>query len=64
VLGHPVNHESPRWGFEFLTRKFLTRKVTRAVALIALSNQKVLAVGNMDVSRERGLAGDYVRAMG
>ena len=52
------NHESPRRGFEFLTRK-----VTRAVARIALGHQKVLAVGNMDVSRDWGFAGDYVRAM-
>jgi GDPmannose 4,6-dehydratase len=52
------NHESPRRGFEFLTRK-----VTRAVARIALGRQKVLAVGNMDVSRDWGFAGDYVEAM-
>jgi GDPmannose 4,6-dehydratase len=52
------NHESPRRGFEFLTRK-----VTRAVARIALGRQKVLAVGNMEVSRDWGFAGDYVRAM-
>jgi len=52
------NHESPRRGFEFLTRK-----VTHAVARIALRRQEVLAVGNMDVSRDWGFAGDYVRAM-
>jgi GDPmannose 4,6-dehydratase len=52
------NHESPRRGFEFVTRK-----VTRAVARIALGRQKVLAVGNLDVSRDWGFAGDYVRAM-
>ena len=52
------NHESPRRGFEFLTRK-----VTRAVARIALGRQRVLAVGNMDVSRDWGFAGDYVEAM-
>ena len=52
------NHESPRRGYEFLTRK-----VTRAVARIALGRQKVLAVGNMDVSRDWGFAGDYVNAM-
>jgi GDPmannose 4,6-dehydratase len=52
------NHESPRRGFEFLTRK-----VTHAVARIALGRQEVLAVGNMDVSRDWGFAGDYVRAM-
>ena len=52
------NHESPRRGFEFVTRK-----VTHAVARIALGRQKVLAVGNLDVSRDWGFAGDYVRAM-
>jgi GDPmannose 4,6-dehydratase len=52
------NHESPRRGYEFLTRK-----VARAVARIALGRQKVLAVGNMDVSRDWGFAGDYVEAM-
>jgi GDPmannose 4,6-dehydratase len=52
------NHESPRRGFEFVTRK-----VTRAVARIALGQQKVLAVGNLDVSRDWGFAGDYVEAM-
>lgn len=52
------NHESPRRGFEFLTRK-----VTPAVARIALGRQQVLAVGNMDVSRDWGFAGDYVEAM-
>src|SRR3984957_11453340 len=52
------NHESPRRGFEFLTRK-----VTHAVARIALGRQDTLAVGNMDVSRDWGFAGDYVRAM-
>ena len=52
------NHESPRRGFEFLTRK-----VTHAVARIALGRQDHLTVGNMDVSRDWGFAGDYVRAM-
>jgi GDPmannose 4,6-dehydratase len=52
------NHESPRRGFEFLTRK-----VSRAVARIALGRQNVLAVGNMDVARDWGFAGDYVQAM-
>ncbi len=52
------NHESPRRGFEFLTRK-----VTRAVARISLGCQDNLAVGNMDVSRDWGFAGDYVQAM-
>lgn len=52
------NHESPRRGYEFLTRK-----VTHAVARVALGRQDVLTVGNMDVSRDWGFAGDYVRAM-
>jgi GDPmannose 4,6-dehydratase len=52
------NHESPRRGFEFLTRK-----VTRAVARIALGRQQVLTLGNMEVRRDWGFAGDYVRAM-
>jgi GDPmannose 4,6-dehydratase len=52
------NHESPRRGFEFVTRK-----VTRAVARIALGRQNILAVGNMDASRDWGFAGDYVEAM-
>jgi GDPmannose 4,6-dehydratase len=52
------NHESPRRGFEFLTRK-----VTHAVARIALGRQKVLTVGNIDVFRDWGFAGDYVEAM-
>jgi len=52
------NHESPRRGFEFVTRK-----VTRAVARIALGRQKILTVGNMDASRDWGFAGDYVEAM-
>jgi GDPmannose 4,6-dehydratase len=52
------NHESPRRGVEFLTRK-----VTRAVARIALGHQKTLVIGNMDASRDWGFAGDYVEAM-
>ena len=52
------NHESPRRGYEFLTRK-----VTRAVARISLGKQDVLTIGNMDVSRDWGFAGDYVEAM-
>jgi GDPmannose 4,6-dehydratase len=52
------NHESPRRGVEFLTRK-----VTAAVARIALGRQDTLAVGNMDVARDWGYAGDFVEAM-
>ena len=52
------NYESPRRGFEFVTRK-----VTRAAAWIALELQNIPAVGNMDVSRDWGFSGDYARAM-
>ena len=52
------NHESPRRGVEFVTRK-----VTRAVARIVLGRQKTLAIGNMDAARDWGFAGDYVEAM-
>jgi GDPmannose 4,6-dehydratase len=52
------NHESPRRGLEFVTRK-----VTRAVARIALGKQETLVMGNLDVSRDWGFAGDYVKAM-
>jgi GDPmannose 4,6-dehydratase len=52
------NHESPRRGLEFVTRK-----VTNAVARIELGLQEELAVGNLDVRRDWGFAGDYVEAM-
>ena len=52
------NHESPRRGLEFVTRK-----VTNGVARISLGKQKELRLGNLDVSRDWGYAGDYVRAM-
>jgi len=52
------NHESPRRGPEFVTRK-----VTRAVARIALGLQDELVLGNLDARRDWGFAGDYVRAM-
>ncbi|MBC7590210.1 MAG: GDP-mannose 4,6-dehydratase [Salinibacterium sp.] len=52
------NHESPRRGPEFVTRK-----VTRAVARIALGRQKVLTLGNLEARRDWGFAGDYVDAM-
>jgi GDPmannose 4,6-dehydratase len=52
------NHESERRGFEFVTRK-----VTRAVARIALGVQDNLALGNLDARRDWGFAGDYVEAM-
>ena len=52
------NHESPRRGPEFVTRK-----VTQAVARISLGMQDSLALGNLDAQRDWGFAGDYVKAM-
>jgi GDPmannose 4,6-dehydratase len=52
------NHESPRRGMEFVTRK-----ITNGVAKIKLGLQKQLALGNLDAQRDWGFAGDYVRAM-
>jgi GDPmannose 4,6-dehydratase len=52
------NHESPRRGLEFVTRK-----VTDGVARIKLGLQDSLALGNLDAQRDWGFAGDYVRAM-
>jgi len=52
------NHESPRRGLEFVTRK-----VTDGVARIKLGQQKDLKLGNLDAQRDWGYAPDYVRAM-
>jgi len=52
------NHESPRRGLEFVTRK-----VTHAVAQIKLGLAKELRLGNLDAKRDWGFAGDYVEAM-
>jgi GDPmannose 4,6-dehydratase len=52
------NHESPRRG-----REFVTRKVTDAVARIKLGLQGELRLGNLDAKRDWGYAGDYVKAM-
>lgn len=52
------NHESPRRGYEFVTRK-----ITNAVARIKLGLQRELRLGNLDVKRDWGFAGDYVKAM-
>lgn len=52
------NHESPRRGTEFVTRK-----VTDAVARIKLGLQKELLLGNLEAKRDWGYAGDYVKAM-
>jgi GDPmannose 4,6-dehydratase len=52
------NHESPRRGLEFVTRK-----VTDGVARIKLGQSNELRLGNLDAKRDWGFAGDYVRAM-
>ncbi len=58
VSGILFNHESPRRGLEFVTRK-----VTEGVARIKLGRADHLALGNLDAARDWGFAGDYVRAM-
>jgi GDPmannose 4,6-dehydratase len=58
VSGMLFNHESPRRGLEFVTRK-----VTDAVARIKLGLASELRIGNLDAQRDWGFAGDYVRAM-
>ncbi len=52
------NHESPRRGAEFVTRR-----ITQAVARISLGLQDRIALGNLDAQRDWGFAGDYVEAM-
>ncbi|MEP6592385.1 MAG: GDP-mannose 4,6-dehydratase, partial [Acidobacteriota bacterium] len=58
VSGILFNHESPRRGLEFVTRK-----VTDGVARIKLGVADALALGNLDAKRDWGFSGDYVRAM-
>jgi GDPmannose 4,6-dehydratase len=58
VSGMLFNHESPRRGLEFVTRK-----VTAGVARIKLGLAESLSIGNLDAHRDWGFAGDYVRAM-
>ena len=58
VSGILFNHESPRRGIEFVTRK-----VTDGVARIKLGLAKDLHLGNLDARRDWGFAGDYVEAM-
>ena len=58
VSGILFNHESPRRGLEFVTRK-----VTDGVARIKLGIQRELRLGNLDARRDWGFAGDYVDAM-
>jgi len=52
------NHESPRRGLEFVTRK-----ISNAVAMIKQGKAKELRLGNLEAQRDWGFAGDYVRAM-
>ena len=52
------NHESPRRGLEFVTRK-----ISYYVAMIKMGLAKTLPLGNLDAKRDWGYAGDYVRAM-
>lgn len=52
------NHESPRRGLEFVTRR-----ISNGVARISLGKQKDLALGNLESKRDWGFAGDYVEAM-
>lgn len=52
------NHESPRRGINFVTRK-----ITRAIAAIVAGRQEKLFLGNLDARRDWGFAGDYVRAI-
>lgn len=52
------NHESPRRGLEFVTRK-----ITNAVARIKLGLDKELRLGNLEAQRDWGFAGDYIKAM-
>jgi len=58
VSGILFNHESPRRGLEFVTRK-----VVYSAARIKLGLQKKLKMGNLEAGRDWGFAGDYVRAM-
>ena len=58
ISGILFNHESPRRGFEFVTRK-----VTTTVAKIKLGLAQELRLGNLEARRDWGYAGDYVKAM-
>ena len=58
VSGILFNHESPRRG-----REFVTRKISDGVARIKLGLERDLRMGNLDSQRDWGFAGDYVRAM-
>jgi len=56
--GMLFNHESPRRGLEFVTRK-----ISHTVARISLGKEEKLRLGNLDAKRDWGFAGDYVEAM-
>jgi len=58
LSGILFNHESPRRGFEFVTRK-----ITNTVAKIKLGLAKELRLGNLEAKRDWGYAGDYVKTM-
>ncbi len=58
VSGILFNHESPRRG-----KEFVTRKITDGVARIKLGMERELRLGNLDAQRDWGFAGDYVQAM-
>jgi len=58
VSGILFNHESPRRGLEFVTRK-----ITDGVARVKLGKVRKLSLGNLDAERDWGFAGDYVKAM-
>lgn len=58
VSGILFNHESPRRGIEFVTRK-----IANAVARVKLNKQEFVELGNLDAKRDWGYAKDYVRAM-
>ena len=58
VTGILFNHESPRRGLEFVTRK-----ITSTIARIANGEDIVLELGNLDAKRDWGFSGDYVKAM-
>lgn len=58
VAGILFNHESPR-----RDARFVTRKITRAVAMIATGLQNEVRLGNLEARRDWGFAGDYVEAM-
>lgn len=58
VSGICFNHESPRRGTEFVTRK-----ISRAAVRIKLGKQKKVILGNLEAKRDWGFAGDYVEAM-